>query len=57
MNVIQFGLNLLTALALGSLIGLERQLTGHSAGIRTSVLVCVGASLFTAFPTASRAGR
>lgn len=50
MNWLEFICHLLTAIALGGLIGLERQLTGHSAGIRTCVLVCVGASLFTAFP-------
>lgn len=50
MDWLEFLCHLLTAIALGGLIGLERQLTGHAAGIRTCVLVCVGASLFTAFP-------
>ena len=34
---------------MGFLIGLERQITGHSIGVRTGVLVCIGASLFTSF--------
>lgn len=33
----------------GFLIGLERQITGHAAGIRISVLVCFGSSLFVLF--------
>ena len=35
---------------LGFLIGLERQLTGHPAGIRINVLICIGTSFFTLFP-------
>lgn len=36
------------ALALGGLVGLERELTYHPAGIRTHILVTVGACAFTA---------
>lgn len=39
-------LRLLTAAALGSLIGLERERLLWTAGIRTHMLVCVGACLF-----------
>ena len=35
---------------LGFFIGLERQLTGHLAGIRINVLICLGTCLFTLFP-------
>ncbi|MCI7474533.1 MAG: MgtC/SapB family protein [Clostridiales bacterium] len=38
------------SLTLGFLIGLERQLTGHLAGIRINVLICMGTSFFTLFP-------
>lgn len=38
------------SLLLGFLIGLERQLTGHPAGIRINVLICMGTSFFTLFP-------
>ena len=37
------------AVAFGFLIGLERQLTGSVAGIRTNVLVSMGACLFSLF--------
>jgi putative Mg2+ transporter-C (MgtC) family protein len=35
-----------TALLCGGLIGIERQLRGKAAGIRTSILICLGTSLF-----------
>jgi putative Mg2+ transporter-C (MgtC) family protein len=35
------------ALALGGLLGLERELRGHAAGLRTHLLVCLGSCLFT----------
>ncbi|MFQ5747282.1 MAG: MgtC/SapB family protein [Gemmatimonadota bacterium] len=35
------------ALALGALIGLERELSGKPAGLRTNILICVGAALLT----------
>lgn len=38
------------SLFLGFCIGLERQLTGHPAGIRINVLICLGTSFFTLFP-------
>lgn len=47
---IDFLYGLLTSIGLGFMIGMERELTGHSTGIRTGVLVCVGACLFTSFP-------
>lgn len=38
----------LVAILCGFLIGLERQLKGKPAGIRTSILVCLGAYAFVA---------
>jgi len=35
------------AVALGSLIGFERELTHKPAGLRTHIFVCMGACLFT----------
>jgi putative Mg2+ transporter-C (MgtC) family protein len=35
------------ALVLGGLLGLERELRGHSAGLRTHLLVSLGSCLFT----------
>ena len=40
-------LRLLLAVGLAALIGLERQHAGKPAGLRTHLLVCVGAALFT----------
>jgi putative Mg2+ transporter-C (MgtC) family protein len=40
-------LRLLLAVGLAALIGLERQHAGKSAGLRTHLLVCIGAALFT----------
>ena len=39
-------ISLLTAFVLGTLIGAERQYRQRSAGLRTNVLVCVGAAAF-----------
>jgi len=38
---------LLLATFLGGAIGLEREFAGKSAGLRTNILICVGAALFT----------
>lgn len=38
---------LLLASLLGGAIGLERELAGKPAGLRTNILICVGAALFT----------
>jgi putative Mg2+ transporter-C (MgtC) family protein len=45
-GVLLFALNILVALALGVVIGLERQFRQHPAGLRTNALVSVGAALF-----------
>ncbi len=42
----EFWLRLGVALACGGIIGLERQLRGKPAGMRTSMLVCLGTLLF-----------
>ena len=49
MTLTDFSIRLMTAIVLGFFIGLERQLTNHPAGIRTTVLVSTGACLFTMF--------
>ncbi len=38
---------LLTASALGGIIGLEREVKRRSAGVRTNLLICLGAAFFT----------
>lgn len=50
MTYTQFVIRIILALVLGSVIGLERQLTGHRAGIRINVLICMGTCLFLLFP-------
>jgi putative Mg2+ transporter-C (MgtC) family protein len=42
----EFWLRLATALFCGGAIGLERQLRGKVAGVRTASLICVGTSIF-----------
>lgn len=41
-----FWLRLGTAVLCGGVVGLERQLRGKAAGIRTSILICLGTSIF-----------
>jgi putative Mg2+ transporter-C (MgtC) family protein len=41
-----FWLRLGTAILCGGVIGLERQLRGKAAGIRTSILICLGTQIF-----------
>jgi len=45
-QVVQDTVRVLAALAVGGAIGLQRQLTGHAAGLRTHMLVSLGATLF-----------
>ena len=42
----EFWLRVGTAIVSGGIIGLERQLRGKAAGIRTSILICLGTELF-----------
>ncbi len=43
----QIALQLILAVFLGALIGLERQLAGKTAGVRTYALVSLGSALFS----------
>ncbi len=36
---------LVLAVALGGVVGLEREFSGHPAGLRTNILICLGATL------------
>jgi len=54
--ILDMMLRVVAACALGFIIGLERELTNKYAGLRTNILVCIGACLFTiisiyGFPT------
>ena len=44
---VEMVLRLLLATALGAIIGYQRERAGKSAGLRTHVLICAGAALFT----------
>jgi putative Mg2+ transporter-C (MgtC) family protein len=44
---LDFSARLIIAAALGALIGAEREIHGHPAGIRTHMLVALGSGLFT----------
>jgi len=43
----QMFLRILLAAGLGAAVGLERQLSGKVAGIRTNMLICLGAAVLT----------
>ena len=40
-------LSIILAVVFGAAIGLEREVSGKSAGLRTNVLICLGAAVFT----------
>lgn len=40
-------IRIIFSIVLGSVIGFERELTNKSAGLRTQILVCLGACIFT----------
>ena len=40
-------IRIIAAIILGSIIGIEREITNKSAGLRTQILVCLGACIFT----------
>ena len=49
-QVTRITLRLLVAAALGGLLGYEREQQGKSAGVRTHMLVAIGAALFVLIP-------
>jgi putative Mg2+ transporter-C (MgtC) family protein len=44
----ELGIKFLVAVVCGGAIGLERELSGKPAGLRTNILICLGSMLFTA---------
>jgi putative Mg2+ transporter-C (MgtC) family protein len=40
-------LSIVLAVILGAVVGLEREIRGKAAGLRTNVLICLGAAVFT----------
>jgi putative Mg2+ transporter-C (MgtC) family protein len=47
MFLLEDAIKLLMAVAIGGLIGAEREFRGKTAGLRTIIFICVGATLFT----------
>jgi putative Mg2+ transporter-C (MgtC) family protein len=47
-NWLPIGFKVVLAITCGGLIGLERELKHKPAGLRTNILICLGATLFTA---------
>lgn len=45
-NIVEV-LRILLAVVLGGVIGLERQLSGKPAGLRTNIMICLGSAVFT----------
>lgn len=45
-HLLRSSLRLLLAMLLGGLLGYEREATGKAAGVRTHMLVCLGAGIF-----------
>jgi putative Mg2+ transporter-C (MgtC) family protein len=42
----EFWLRILVAILAGAVIGMERQIRGKVAGVRTSILICLGTEIF-----------
>jgi len=49
-------LSVILAVALGTAVGLEREIRGKAAGLRTNVLICLGAAVFTIISKEMAAG-
>src|SRR5262245_28769890 len=49
-QIVRVVIRVLVAAVLGALLGWERQRAGKSAGLRTHMLVALGAALFVLFP-------
>lgn len=47
MDMIEISIRLLTAVAMGAVIGINRDLHGKPAGLRTLAIVALGAAVFT----------
>ena len=50
-------LSVILAVVFGTAIGLEREISGKAAGLRTNVLICLGAAVFTVISRQMAAGQ
>jgi putative Mg2+ transporter-C (MgtC) family protein len=55
-HLLVIGLRLVSAALLGGLVGAEREWVGKAAGLRTHMLVALGAALFVLAPTEAGLG-
>ena len=55
-NDVEFWIKITVSILCGGIIGLERQLRGKPAGIRTSILICLGTEVFVSHGTSLASG-
>jgi putative Mg2+ transporter-C (MgtC) family protein len=56
MNLTQDTLGIVLSVIFGTAVGLERELSGKAAGLRTNILICVGSAVFTILSREMAAG-
>lgn len=49
-TLVRFGSRMLTAVVMGAIVGIEREQSRRAAGLRTHMLVALGATVFTLVP-------
>jgi len=55
-NNVEFWTKIFVSILCGGIIGIERQLRGKPAGIRTSILICLGTQIFVSHGTSLATG-
>ena len=50
-------ISIVLAIVLGAVIGMEREVSGKAAGLRTNILICLGAAVFTIISKQMAAGQ
>ncbi len=55
-NSVDFWIKIFVSVICGGIIGLERQIRGKPAGIRTSILICLGTEVFVSYGTSLPSG-
>jgi len=55
-NDAEFWIKIAVSILCGGIVGLERQLRGKPAGIRTSILICLGTEVFVSHGTSLASG-
>jgi len=53
---VDFWIKILVSVVCGGIIGFERQYRGKPAGIRTSILICLGTEVFVSYGTSLASG-